>query len=309
LESGTGRPLNLRGISTFISILNFRNSLINQSDQTVIILNRPSCLIPSPSLQNTTTTRFLSCSTFDWVHVCLLSMIFHFASLHLPPSVRLSVSPSPGCLPPNHPITQWPSRPSEAIGSNSFSRSLLSTLGASATTCRRAAPEHRRCLHSPGHPEQLPDSQYRRRTRRSRVCFLWDCVKIRLLRHNPFMLSGDFGKWASETGSHLAHKVIKFHVFAWYFFPLLYHTNTSIHPLSRFISYRPQSHKKRRPGLNLLLMASHYNLSLQPDSPTLRPSLNPASAPIIPDSTLRGNAPPVTNEVFCGIRTDNKDVE
>jgi hypothetical protein len=27
------------------------------------------------------------------------------------------------------------------------------------------------------------------------------------------MLSGDFGKWARETGSHLAHKVIKFHFF------------------------------------------------------------------------------------------------
>jgi hypothetical protein len=32
-------------------------------------------------------------------------------------------------------------------------------------------------------------------------------------RHNSFMLSGNFGKWARETGSHLAHKVIKFHFF------------------------------------------------------------------------------------------------
>jgi hypothetical protein len=62
-------------------------------------------------------------------------------------------------------------------------------------------------------PEQLPDSQYRRRTHRSRVCFPWDCVKIGLSRHNPFMLSGDFGKWARETGSYLAHKIIKFHFF------------------------------------------------------------------------------------------------
>jgi hypothetical protein len=43
------------------------------------------------------------------------------------------------------------------------------------------------------------------------VCFLWDCVKIGLSHHNPFMLSGDFGIWARETSSHLAHKVIKFH--------------------------------------------------------------------------------------------------
>jgi hypothetical protein len=27
------------------------------------------------------------------------------------------------------------------------------------------------------------------------------------------MLSGDFRKWARETGSHLEHKVIKFHFF------------------------------------------------------------------------------------------------
>jgi hypothetical protein len=31
--------------------------------------------------------------------------------------------------------------------------------------------------------------------------------------HNPFMLSGDFGKWAREMDSRLAHKVIKFHFF------------------------------------------------------------------------------------------------
>jgi hypothetical protein len=48
------------------------------------------------------------------------------------------------------------------------------------------------------------------------VCFLWDCVKIGLSRHNPFMLSSDFVIRARETGSHLAHKVIKFHVFTWY---------------------------------------------------------------------------------------------
>jgi hypothetical protein len=48
LESGTEKPLIRLGISTFISILNFLNSLRNQSDQTVLILNRPSCLIPYP---------------------------------------------------------------------------------------------------------------------------------------------------------------------------------------------------------------------------------------------------------------------
>jgi hypothetical protein len=47
LESGTGRPLTLLNISTFIFILNFLNSLRNQSDQTVLTPNRPSCLIPS----------------------------------------------------------------------------------------------------------------------------------------------------------------------------------------------------------------------------------------------------------------------
>jgi hypothetical protein len=34
-----------------------------------------------------------------------------------------------------------------------------------------------------------------------------------LSRHNSLMSSGDFGKWARETGSHLVHKVIKFHFF------------------------------------------------------------------------------------------------
>jgi hypothetical protein len=80
----------------------------------------------------------------------------------------------------------------------------------------RAAPERRRCLHPPGHPERLPDSQYRRRTRRSRVCFLWDCVKIGPSLHKPFMLSGDFRIWARETGSRLAHKPIKSHFFKEY---------------------------------------------------------------------------------------------
>jgi hypothetical protein len=67
---------------------------------------------------------------------------------------------------------------------------------------------------------------------------------------------------------------------------LLYDTNSSIHPLSHFISAPPQSHEKRCPGLNLLPLASHYNPSLQPDSGTLRLSLNSASAPTIPDNTF-----------------------
>jgi hypothetical protein len=101
------------------------------------------------------------------------------------------------------------------------------------------------------------------------------------------MLSGDFGKWARETGSHLAHKVIN-STFSHHMviFSLLYHINNSIHSLSHFISSRSQSHKKHCSGLNLLPMASHYNPSLQPDSPTLRLSLNSASAPTIPDNTF-----------------------
>jgi hypothetical protein len=67
-------------------------------------------------------------------------------------------------------------------------------------------------------------------------------------------------------------------------FSLLYHINNSIHPLSHFLSSRPQSHDKCRPELNLLSLASHYNPSLQPDSPILRLSLNSASAPTIPDN-------------------------
>jgi hypothetical protein len=67
---------------------------------------------------------------------------------------------------------------------------------------------------------------------------------------------------------------------------LLYHINNSIHQLSHFLSSRPQSHDKRCPGLNLLPLASHYNPSLQPDSPTLRLSLTSASAPTIPDNTF-----------------------
>jgi hypothetical protein len=78
---------------------------------------------------------------------------------------------------------------------------------------RCAAPEHRRGLYPPGHPERLRYSQYRRPTRRSRVCFLWDCLKIEFSPHNPFMLSGDFRKSAHQTRSRSAHKVIKFHFF------------------------------------------------------------------------------------------------
>jgi hypothetical protein len=48
LESGTDQPLNRLGISTFMYILNSLNSLRNQSDQTVLTPNRPSCLMPSP---------------------------------------------------------------------------------------------------------------------------------------------------------------------------------------------------------------------------------------------------------------------
>jgi hypothetical protein len=69
-------------------------------------------------------------------------------------------------------------------------------------------------------------------------------------------------------------------------FSLLYHINNSVHPLSHFLSSHPQSHEKRPPGLNFLRLDSHYNPSLQPDSPTLRLSLNSASAPTIPDDTF-----------------------
>jgi hypothetical protein len=47
-ESGTDKPLSRPGIFTFISILNFLNSLRNQSDQTVLTPNPLYCLIPSP---------------------------------------------------------------------------------------------------------------------------------------------------------------------------------------------------------------------------------------------------------------------
>jgi hypothetical protein len=101
------------------------------------------------------------------------------------------------------------------------------------------------------------------------------------------MPAGDFGKWARKTGSHLAHNVIKFHFFTEYgYFSLLYHINNSIHPLSHLISSHAQSHAKRCPGLNLLPLDSHYNPSLQPDSPTLRLSLTSASAPTISDNTF-----------------------
>jgi hypothetical protein len=69
-------------------------------------------------------------------------------------------------------------------------------------------------------------------------------------------------------------------------FSLLYHINNSIHPLSHFVSSGPQSHDKRCPELNLLPLVSHYNLSLQPNSPILRLSLTSASAPTIPDNTF-----------------------
>jgi hypothetical protein len=109
LESWTGRPLTLLGISTFISILNYLNSLRNQSDQTVLTPNRPSCLIPSPSLQATTTIGFLSRSTADCVHICILSIIFTFIShrciFPLCPSLHLSVSWLPSSQSPNDPMT------------------------------------------------------------------------------------------------------------------------------------------------------------------------------------------------------------
>jgi hypothetical protein len=95
-----------------------------------------------------------------------------------------------------------------------------------------------------------------------------------------------------------------------WFFSLLYHINNFIYPLSLFLSSRPQSHDKRRPELNLLPLASHYNPSLQPDSPTLRLSLNSASLrrPCL-TTHLRENSLPATNETFCGTRTDDRDVE
>jgi hypothetical protein len=112
-ESGTDKPLNCLGISTFISILNFLNSLRNQPDQAVLTHNRSSCLIPSPSLQTTTTTGFLSRSTVDWVHVCIRSMAFTFIPHRciFPPSVRLSVSPSLRFLAAFLPITEWSNDP------------------------------------------------------------------------------------------------------------------------------------------------------------------------------------------------------
>jgi hypothetical protein len=63
-------------------------------------------------------------------------LYFHSALFHLP-----SLCPSLRLLAAFLPITQWPSGPSEAIDSNSFSRSLPSTLGASTTTFR---PSRRR---------------------------------------------------------------------------------------------------------------------------------------------------------------------
>jgi hypothetical protein len=65
-----------------------------------------------------------------------------------------------------------------------------------------------------------------------------------------------------------------------------YLTNNSIHPLFHFLSSCPQSHDNSCSGLNLLPLAFHYNPSLQPDSPTLRLSLNSASVPIILDNTF-----------------------
>jgi hypothetical protein len=101
------------------------------------------------------------------------------------------------------------------------------------------------------------------------------------------MLSGDFGKWARETGSIWRIKSSN-PTFSriMVIFSLLYHINNSIHLLSHFISSRRQSHEKHRRELNLLSLDSHYNPSLQPNSPTLRLSLTSASAPTIPDNTF-----------------------
>jgi hypothetical protein len=69
-------------------------------------------------------------------------------------------------------------------------------------------------------------------------------------------------------------------------FSLLYHIDNSIHPLSHFLSSRPQSHDKCRSELNFLSLASGYNPSLQPDSPNPRLSLASASVPTIHENTF-----------------------
>jgi hypothetical protein len=99
LESGTDKPFTLLDISTFISILNFLNSLRNQSDQTVLTHNRPSCLIPSPfSFAPNHYYHY-----YHWIPLPFYSrsstflhtfddFYFYSASLHLPPlSVSLSL--------------------------------------------------------------------------------------------------------------------------------------------------------------------------------------------------------------------------
>jgi hypothetical protein len=144
------------------------------------------------------------CDPFDEIYS-------HSPSFHLP-----SICPSPGCLFRNDP--QGLPRRSIRIHSRALYRQLSPLLPRSVDRQGvdhppRGAPERRRCLHPPGHPERVPDSQYRRRTRRSRVYLLWDCVNIGLSRYNPFLLSGDFRKWARETGSRLPHNVITFHFF------------------------------------------------------------------------------------------------
>jgi hypothetical protein len=115
LESGAGRPLTLLGISTFIFILNFLNSLRNQSDQTVLTSNRPSCLIPSPfSLAPRHYYHWIPLPFYSRLSTYLHTfddLYFHFASLHLPPSVCFSVSPSPGCPDRGFSRTDFPAFP------------------------------------------------------------------------------------------------------------------------------------------------------------------------------------------------------
>jgi hypothetical protein len=112
LESGTEKPLIRRGISIFISVLNFLNSLRNQSDQTVLTPNRPSCLIPSPfSIAPKHDYHWIPLSFYSRLNTCLHTfddLYFHSALLHLPslcPSLCLSVSWLPSSQSLNNPMT------------------------------------------------------------------------------------------------------------------------------------------------------------------------------------------------------------
>jgi hypothetical protein len=90
---------------------------------------------------------------------------------------------------------------------------------------------------------------------------------------------------------------------------LLYHIKTSIHPLSIFslLAHNLMINVVLNSIFFLWLLTTIHRFS-RTHGPSAFHRLLHLRQPYL-TTHLRGNVPPVTNEVFCGTRTDDKDVE